>query len=79
MSNMKFKLAVFGVSIASAAAGGALLTEAPAVANAIPQRTPTQAESHQVRRVQHEGLRVRRDIIRVQPDLRRCVRPDFRR
>jgi hypothetical protein len=79
MSNIKCKLAVFGVSIASCAAGSALLTEGPAVANAIPQGAPAQVESQRVSHVQYEGLRVQRDNIRVQPDLRRRVRPDVRR
>jgi hypothetical protein len=79
MSNIKFKLAVFGVSIASAAAGSALLTEAPVLADAMPQRAPAQERSQQVSHVPPKGLDVQRDMIRVQPELRRRVRPDLRR
>jgi hypothetical protein len=74
MSNIRFKLAVLGVSIASAAAGGAVLTDASAVAHRIPHRTPAHAVSPQASRVQHEGLRVQRDVIGLQSDLRRRVR-----
>ncbi len=79
MSTIKLKLAVFGVSIASAAAGSALVTEGPAVANVMPHHAPAQVRRRQVSHVQREGLHVQRDVIRVQPDLRRAVRPDFRR
>lgn len=78
MSSIKLKLAVCAVSIASAAAGSALLTEGTALANAIPHGAPAQAESPQVLHVQPEGLGVRPDFIRVRRDLRRSGRPGFR-
>jgi hypothetical protein len=79
MSTMKLKLAVLAVSLASAAAGGSLFTEAPAVAHAIPQGTAMQVRSQQVSHAQQAGLRLQRDTIRVQPDVRRGLRPNVRR
>jgi hypothetical protein len=79
MSSIKLKLAVCAVSIASAATGSALLTEATALANAIPHGTPARAESPQVLRVQPAGVRVQPDFIRVRRDLRRSVQPGFRK
>jgi hypothetical protein len=70
MSSMKFKVAVFAASIASAAGGSALLTEAPALASTIPPGAPAQSE------VSHFQPDLRRS---VRPDLRRSVRPELRR
>ncbi len=76
MSSTKVKLAVFAVSIASAAGGSALLTEATALANAIPHGASAQSE------ISHYQPELRRS---VRPDLRRAlpeavgVRPGFRR
>ena len=70
MSSMKLKVAVFAASIASAAGGNALLTEAPALANAIPHGASAQSE------VSHYQPNLRRS---VRPDLRRSVRPDLRK
>jgi hypothetical protein len=70
MSRMKFKVAVFAASIASAAGGSALLTEAPALASTIPHGAPAQSE------VSHFQPDLRRS---VRPDLRRSVRPELRR
>lgn len=70
MSSTKLKLAVFAASIASAAGGNALLTEATALANATPHGAPAQSE------ISHYQPDFRRS---VRPDLRRSVRPDLRR
>jgi hypothetical protein len=64
MSSRKLKVAVFAVSIASAAGGNALLTEAPALANAIPHAAPAQSE------ISHYQPKLRRS---VRPDLRRAL------
>jgi hypothetical protein len=70
MSSMKLKVAVFAASIASAAGGSALLTEATALANAIPHGAPAQSE------ISHYQPNLRRS---VRPELRRSVRPELRR
>lgn len=81
MSSIKLKPAVCAVSIASAAAGSALLTEATALANAIPHGPLAQPESPHVLRVQPAGVRVQPDFIRFRRDLRlrRGVQRGFRR
>jgi hypothetical protein len=78
MSSIRFKVAVFAASIASAAGGSALLTEAPALASTIPHGAPAQSEVSHFR----PDLRrsVRADLRRsVRADLRRSVRADLRR
>lgn len=84
MSSIKLTLAVFAVSLASAAAGSGLLTDASAIASATPHSTQAQPESTQVLHVQTELRRVRRphprpQDIRVRPNFRRCVQPALRR
>jgi hypothetical protein len=70
MSSMKLKVAVFAASIASAAGGSALLTEASALANAIPHGARARSE------VSHYQPNLRRS---VHPELRRSVQPELRR
>lgn len=79
MSSIKLRVAVFAVSMASAAAGSALLTQGTALANAIRHCTPAQTESAQLSHARRGAPRLQPGTIRVSPDLRRGLRPALRK